>query len=327
MASLRKRGRVWYYAFTDASGRRVERRGCPDKRATEELARAAESESAKIREGLLDPKDKARREQESRPISEHVAAWGEALAARGGTDRHVSMSVQRVRRLVAIARGAEPAEVEHPRKAGRAERDACEDRLRSWLESGRLADLTPEAVQRGLGALRARGMSLQSLNHHRAAVRSFAIRCRDTNRLRDDPLRGVKGFNAAEDRRHDRRTLSVDELRRLIEAASNGPVVLGMPGATRALCYRLAVASGLRFSELASVRPESFDWKAVPATVSVEAAYTKNGKAAVQPVPDDLAGDLKPFVASAPPGEPVFPLPRGRGAEMLRADLAAAQIP
>ena len=40
MASLRKRGRVWYYKFIDGGGRPCERKGCPDKRATEEMARA-----------------------------------------------------------------------------------------------------------------------------------------------------------------------------------------------------------------------------------------------------------------------------------------------
>ena len=62
MASLRKRGRIWYYRFTNSDGVKRERRGCSDKRATEEMARAAESEAAKIRDGLVDAKDLARRD-------------------------------------------------------------------------------------------------------------------------------------------------------------------------------------------------------------------------------------------------------------------------
>jgi len=327
MASLRKRGKVWYFAFIDSEGRRVERKGCSDRQATREMAREAEAEAARIKAGLVDPKELARREHAAKPVSHHVAAWGEALAARGGTERHVSMSVGRVRRLIAVARGAEPSEAEYPRTASMAEREEYEKRLSEWLKAGRLGDLTPEAVQRALGALRARGMSLQSLNHHRAAVRSFAIWCHDTNRLRENTLRGVKGFNAKEDRRHDRRTISLEELKRIVEAAAAGPVVLGMTGPCRALCYRLAVASGLRFSELASIKPGSFGWEDEPATVSVEPSYTKNGEPAVQPIPPDLAVDLMRFVATIPPDEPVFPLPHDRGAEMLRADLAAAGVP
>jgi integrase len=327
MASFRKRGRVWYYAFINADGRRVERKGCTDKRSTEELARAAESEAAKVKAGLVDARELARREHESRPIQEHVDAWAQSLSAKGGTPRHVSMSLARVRRLAAVIRGAAPSDVEYPRTAKRADLPLYEARLAGWLASGRLADLTTEGVQKALAALRSHGMSLQSLNHYRAAVRSFAIWCHDTNRMRESVLRGVKTYNAKEDRRHDRRTIGVDELHRLIEAARVGPVVLGAPGPTRALCYRLAVSTGLRYSEIQSVTPESFDWTADPITVAVSPAYTKNGEAALMVLPDDLADDLRPYVASVASGEPVFPLPTDRGAEMLRADLAAAGIP
>jgi hypothetical protein len=34
MASLRERGKVWYYKFVAGEGRAVEPKGCSDKRAT-----------------------------------------------------------------------------------------------------------------------------------------------------------------------------------------------------------------------------------------------------------------------------------------------------
>ena len=39
MASLRKRGKVWYFRFVDADGVKVEQKGCPDRQRTLELAR------------------------------------------------------------------------------------------------------------------------------------------------------------------------------------------------------------------------------------------------------------------------------------------------
>jgi hypothetical protein len=39
MASLRKRGKVWYYRFVDEHRAKVERKGCSDRRVTEEMAR------------------------------------------------------------------------------------------------------------------------------------------------------------------------------------------------------------------------------------------------------------------------------------------------
>src|SRR5262249_46351873 len=41
----------------------------------------------------------------------------------------------------------------------------------------------------------------------------------------------------------------------------------------------------------------------------------------------DLSQDLRAYVATIPAGEPVFPLTRFKGAEMLRVDLAQAGIP
>src|SRR4051812_30688825 len=72
MASLRKRGRNWYYAFIGADGRRVERKGCPDKRATEEMARAVETGAARSRAGLIDHKAERMADAERRPIGDHL---------------------------------------------------------------------------------------------------------------------------------------------------------------------------------------------------------------------------------------------------------------
>src|SRR5262245_48175446 len=97
-----------------------------------------------------------------------------------------------------------------------------------------------------------------------------------------------------------------------------------MSGPARALCYRLAVATGLRFSEIKSITPESFaDLAGGEPTVSDRAAYTKNGDPAKLPLPLDVAEDLRTYLRAIPPGEPVFPLP-ARGADMLKRDLAGA---
>ena len=86
-----------------------------------------------------------------------------------------------------------------------------------------------------------------------------------------------------------------------------------MTGPARSLCYRLAVATGLRYSEIASITPESFDWKAP--SVTVAAAYTKNGQTATLPLPDDLADDLAAYVAPLSPRTPDLPVASGQGSE------------
>ena len=321
---LIKRGNIWYFRFTDADGKRVMRKGCSDRRETERMAAAAEIEAAKIKSGLADPRDYGYRDHESRPLSEHFSVYAEHLQSKGATPKHVELSTGRARRIVAIILGAKLADIDPPKDVMRSEIAAYEATLAEWVASARLSDLTAERIQKALVTLRGEGRSLGTLNHYRTAIRAFSKWCHDTHRVREDALRGVKGFNAKEDRRHDRRTISLDELQRLIAVAERGPVVLGVAGPVRALCYRLAVATGLRYSEIASIKPESFDWKA--SSVTVAAAYTKNGENAKMPLLDDLASDLAEYVAKMPEGTSVFPLPTDKGAEMLQADLAVAGI-
>src|SRR4051794_3493658 len=83
MSSLRKRGRIWYYRFTDADGIKRETKGCTDKRVTEELARAAEGRAAKIRDGVLLPEEEAIAAAARRPILEDLDDFHAAELAKG----------------------------------------------------------------------------------------------------------------------------------------------------------------------------------------------------------------------------------------------------
>src|SRR5262249_17020635 len=62
-------------------------------------------------------------------------------------------------------------------------------------------------------------------------------------------------------------------------------------------------------------------------SVTVTAAYTKNGETATLPLPNDLVGDLRVYVETVGDGELIFRLPVEKGAKMLRVDLGAAGIP
>lgn len=324
MASYRKKGRTWYYRFVDADGVKRERPGCPDRRATEDMARKAETEAAQIRNGTADPRQFAYRDHAARSLSVHMADWIKSLNAKGCTPKHTKLFSDRAARVVALVLGAELSEIEAA-KPTKTNIERAEKALAGRVGSGHLSDLTADRVQAALAGLRQRGKSLATCNHHRAAIRAFSRWAYNTHRTREDTLRGVTGFDAKEDRRHDHRTLALDELRRLSEAASSGGPFQKMTGSSRALCYRLAVATGLRYSELASLTPESFTL-GKSSSLTVEAAYTKNGQTATLPVPSDLAADLAALLTTITPGAPVFPLPPDKGAKMLRIDLAAAGI-
>jgi integrase len=296
MASFRKKGKVWYYRYVNADGVKRERKGCPDRRVTEDMARAAESEAAKVRAGLVDPKSEGFLRAERRPLGEHLEDFRDYLMSKGDAPRYVHIVHAHIARIIALTK------------------------------ANRISDLTASSVQGAIKALRDSDLSLQTCNHALRAVKSFSRWLVRDRRAREDALAELAGYNVKEDRRHDRRTLGVDDLRRLIEAAHQGEPYLRMSGPDRALCYRLAVATGMRYSEIKSLLPESFALAGPAASLTVRAAYTKDGEPATLDLPPDLIDDLAAFLAGRPAGHPAFPLPE-KGAKMLRVDLATAGIP
>src|SRR3954465_6925363 len=104
MASLRKRGKVWYYRFTDADGVQHEYRGCTDRRETEGMAAAMESDAAKIRAGIADPKDIRYRTQEARPLPEHLDDFRRSIEAKKGKLKHALVTANRATRVLALAK-------------------------------------------------------------------------------------------------------------------------------------------------------------------------------------------------------------------------------
>jgi len=98
-----------------------------------------------------------------------------------------------------------------------------------------------------------------------------------------EPLAHIEGLNVKVDRRHDRRALTVAECRRLIDAAMNGEPVRKMPGPDRAVLYRVALETGLRWNELRNLTVSSFQLDGEKPTVTVAAAYSKHRREDVLP--------------------------------------------
>ena len=310
--------------YHDENGHRRKRIGASDKAVSERIANALENKVAMRRSGLVDPAAESYRDHEALPLSAHITAWQADLVARGYTAKHAEHTTNRARRLVTVVLGSSPSALD-PRRLAPCDRRDMTTKLTTAIEKARLSTLSRQKVQDALAQLQAAGSSLQTCNHYRAAARAFSTWAWKNGRTRENFLRGVTGFNAKEDPRHDRRTIALDELRRLIDAAEHGPEVMGMSGPARSLCHRLAVGTGLRYEEIASITPESFDWEAP--SVTVAAAYTKNGQTATLPVQNNLVDDLAAYVAPLNPKMRIFLLPTGKGAKMLRRDLKAAGIP
>jgi len=133
------------------------------------------------------------------------------------------------------------------------------------------------------------------------------------------------------DRRHDRRELEVEELRRVLDAArTSAQVFRGLTGPDRYHLYATACGTGFRASALASLTPESFELDADVPVVTLPARHAKNRRTKVQPLPADLVELLRVYLADKPAGRPIWGGTWARdrkGAEMLRIDLEVAGVP
>ena len=302
MASVFKpkgqKSKKWRYRYKDYDGRWVTRTGVEDKQATAQIAAKMETDAELKRRGLIDPKAVTYAAAESRPLQEQIDDFHATLAAKGNTKQHTDLVRSRVVKLLSVCR--------------------CNS----------LSDMTAAKVQKGLGLLRESGLSLQSCNHHLRAIKQFSRWLWQEGRAREHVLAHLKGFNVRLDRRHDRRALTDDEIGRLLATTYDQPAWRGILGPERAMLYRLALETGLRASELASLTPKSFALADRDnATISVEAGYSKRRRDDVLPLQRDMAEAMVEYLRGRPLDQPAFRVPKGACAAMLRRDLAAADIP
>jgi site-specific recombinase XerC len=292
-----KKSEKWFILFTDEHGKRRKKIGYVSKRDTERLAMKLEERAAKIRNGDLNPKDEAYRVHEGRPLPEHLVDFGRYLIAKGGSAKHAEAARRQISRVVELAKVK------------------------------RISDLTLSKAIEAIGALRGEGLGQETLNHHSRAVKAFSRWLWRDGRAREHHLAHLTTSSAEGDRRHVRRALTLDEAARVVQAAEAGPDSMGMTGPDRAVLYAVALGTGFRAEELRTLTPELFKLDSDRPTVTARACYTKNGREAVQPIAMSLADRLRPWLATKPPGRPVFEGMHIRTAEMLRRDLKAAGIP
>jgi len=184
----------------------------------------------------------------------------------------------------------------------------------------------PAAVYKALDCIR-RGASAQTFNYYLRAIRQFCRWMVKDGRASESPVAHLDGLNVRTDRRHDRRSLTVDEMRRLLTRTQSAPERFGMSGPERAMLYRLAVETGLRAGELRSLTRASFTLSNDQPTVTVEAAFSKHRRRDVLPLRLDTAAELRGFLAGKLAAATAFNMPsKWRLVGMLRRDLEAAGI-
>jgi len=212
--SLFKRGGrgAWIAAWFDHDGRRRERSTKTTDRATAERILAKRvADAALRREGVVDASRDRYAVEARRPIGEHAEAYAASCERVGQAPRHV---IQKRRHLARLIEGQRLA---------------------------RLSDLTADALERHLAAMKAEGLSARSVNFARQHAVAFMGWLVKTGKAETNPLRVVPKLDESRDRRRVRRPLTDDELARLLAVARERG---------REAWYLAAALAGLRKGDL-----------------------------------------------------------------------------
>jgi integrase len=294
--TVRKQSRFWYIDYKTADGTRKRVKGFKDKAATTQLAAKLEREAEQEQLGIVDKYKQHR----TRPLTKHMDDFRASLAAKGNTEQYVEQTLVRIRRVF----------------------EEC--KFVYWK------DISANVVQRYLASQRnaENGIGAQTSNYYLQGLKEFCGWMVQNQRASESPLEHLKGVNVRTDRRHDRRTLEPNELRRLLEATATGPTRFGMSGYERYLLYRFGAETGLRANEIRRLKVGDFDFDNL--RVTVRASYSKRRREDVEPLRPDTGILLKEFFQGKMPNVKAFggtyKRLTKRTSDMIRADLAATEI-
>ena len=357
----RRRSRKYYGQYRDADGviRRVPL--CTDKAAAQAMLNQIVREVDRQSAGLAN----SATEQQKRSLHDQIADFESYLKSKGNTTDHVDQTISRIRAMfggckfhrlsdlsgsrvlewLADAREGVTAPVD-PQPAGSVVKTYSEiaaafgvsvSTVTYWRRQG--APIRPrkkndlEAIWRWRIQRKQaeRGQSIATSNHYLRAVKSFGRWLVRERRLQENPFAHLSLLNAQTDVRRERRTLSPSEFVAFIEATRRSERSFrGLDGNDRAMLYLTAANTGLRASELASLRPSSLELYGDMPAIKVAAGYSKRRRNDEQPIRTDLAGMLCNWIDSRGVAGDVQLWPgtwKDESAEMVRRDLKVASIP
>jgi len=333
--------RTFTAKYRDHTGAVVTRAtGCKDEQAARQMLAKWEREAEQVKAGTLDAAALGAARKGAAPLADHLAAYERSLVATGVSDVYRKNVLRAVRKVAADCGFASPA------------------------------DFRREAVEDWLAARVGEGMGARTRNAYREGVVAFLNWCRGSGRLAAHDLDRVPKADQKADPRRQRRSLTEAELTCLLAVAANRPLTdartvrrgkrkgeacaeltdatvvrLRAVGRERALVYKSLVLTGLRRNELRTLTVGQLDLTPGAAFLQLDAADEKSREGNSLPIRDDLAADLRgwladrladiqsraaaagePIPARVPSGEAVFDVPLGL-VRILDRDLKAAGIP
>ena len=313
----------WHIAFEDNLGLRRQLKAFTDKQATRRLAdhiermlhakcnnmpfepetrRAIELLPKNIKQkligfGLLETKDSAI----GKPLETMLDDYRQSLEADERSKKYISETMSMCHKIF----------------------DGCGFKY--------FSDIQPNKVQTFLQDLRngPKCLSYRRSNGYQKAVKLFCNWCVKRRYVFESPLKSLRELDPELDRRHERRAVSIGEIKALLCAALKGSERYGMMGFERFLIYRLVIETGLRANEIRQLRKADFDLE--NSCVMVRAISAKGKRQDTQQLRPELSRDIETFLKNRLPQTRAFggryKQLTDRTADMLKEDLAAAKIP
>ncbi len=317
-----------YFAdYRDGSGhlRRVAT-GCRDEDAARSVLGELERRAELVKSGVMTAAEDVSADHQALPLTDHLAVFAESMKARGCTADHQAKTERYLKRLA----------------------EQCGFRS--------LGNLRKETFERWLIQQQRAGWSARNRNAYQTALVTFARWCLESGRLMVNPFVGLGKANEQADRRRIRRSLTEDELGRLLSAARQRPLLDAMTirrgrrkgevigklrddvrdklerlGRERELIYKTLALTGLRKSELASLTVGQLHLDGERPFAELQARDAKNRTDATIPLRRDLADDFLAWLAEKAQREPadVLAFNAGAGLSIHRTDATtlAADVP
>lgn len=193
MASVWKRGEIYYISYENRHGKRVTVSSkMRHERDAQTLANQLVTREMLAKHGVTDGSSDRFRSTDTTPFIDLLDIWKRDLEARGNTKKYAGEQHHQAMEVLALAK------VQF------------------------FPQLAASAVQIALGDMRKAGSSLSTLNHYLRSVKSFCRWLWRDGRVKADPVAGIRGFNTKTDRRRRRRAMTVPELYALFKATDSG---------------------------------------------------------------------------------------------------------
>ena len=292
---VKKQSQKWYVRLTDADGIKRTIPLFTDKAASQQRAAELAKEIEQAKAGLID----RYKEHRKRPLSKHLQEFRESLLNKGTTQKQAHLAHNRAKAVI----------------------DNCKFVY--------VSDISGSKAQKYLAARRRSGLSIRSSNFYLQAIKQLLNWMVADGRTGENPLAYLKGQNPKKDIRHARRALTLEEINAVLTVTLAGRKHHNLTGKQRYMLYLLALTTGLRAKELASVTWRRLNLSESGPCITVLIAYAKNDREVTLPLRKDVADEFRRWLAEGDfsLNDKVFPrFNENKGAEILRKDLECAGV-